>query len=334
MDLSIIIVNYRSAQHIYNLLKSIEQFPMSILVEWIVVDNDSKDESKQWLCTEFPFIVWVDMGYNAGFSRANNCGMKWAKGNCFLLLNPDTIAIDNSIESCFLKLQNSSYAAVGIQLLHADGLPQISGSFFVRGGLNHLLPIPYWGQLLRQIAFGINSEKPHILQAREEERVDWISGAFLMVKRAAVDLAGNMDEDFFLYAEEVEWCSRFVQAGGCCIYGNLSMVHLIGETITKSFNSLDNSYSNVFDRKGLQLILSNHLRIRKQYGIGWFLFQLLNYTWGIPVFLISGLLNNLWLLRPPFAHVQKWWGYSKNVLMIWYYFPKLMSKRPYFYKVL
>ena len=81
-----------------------------------------------------------------------------------------------------------------------------------------------------------------------------------------------MDEDFFLYAEEIEWCSRLYKQGNLMIYGNLHVIHLIGETITKAANSNDSTYLNLFDRKGLQLILSNHLRIRKQYGIFWFLF--------------------------------------------------------------
>ena len=85
---------------------------------------------------------------------------------------------------------------------------QISGSRFVKWGLNHLLPLPYWGNFLRWVGYKIGSKDPNIQQAKRVEEVDWITGAFLMVKKNAVEKAGFMDEDFFLYAEEVEWCSR------------------------------------------------------------------------------------------------------------------------------
>ena len=83
------------------------------------------------------------MGYNAGFARANNAGMKAAKGDMFLLLNPDTFAIDDSVERCYQQLKESQYIAAGVQLLDEQRVPQISGSRFLKGGLNHLLPIPY-----------------------------------------------------------------------------------------------------------------------------------------------------------------------------------------------
>lgn len=148
------------------------------------------------------------MGYNAGFARANNGGMKMAQGGVILLLNSDTISIDMSIEQCYHKLINTNYTAAGIQLLNEDGSLQISGSFFVKGGLNHLLPIPYWGEFVRWLGYSFKSKIPGVVKAKEVEEVDWINGAFVMVKRTAVEKAGMLDEDFFLYSEEIEWCSR------------------------------------------------------------------------------------------------------------------------------
>jgi GT2 family glycosyltransferase len=332
--LSIIIINYRSAFHIENLLLSAEKYPIQSGIEWIVVDNASGDDSEQKLCSRFPFLRWEHMGYNAGFARANNRGMQVAKGDCFLLLNPDTLLVDQSIDHCYKQFVASSYVAAGVQLVGVDDSLQIPGSFFVKGGLNHLLPIPYWGDFLRWIAFSFQAKKPHVLSASKEERVDWISGAFLMVKRSVVDKVGMMDEDFFLYGEEVEWCSRLKKEGGACIYGDCKIVHLEGQTIAAETGSVENSYTNIFDKKGLQLVLSNHLRIRKQYGMSWFLFQLLNYTWGIIVFGIIGLLDNIIQLKNPFAHGKRWIGYTKNVFIVWTYSPRLLSNKPYFYKVI
>jgi GT2 family glycosyltransferase len=106
----------------------------------------------------------------------------------------------------------------------------------------------------------VKSKVPNVQQAKEVEEVDWISGAFLMVKREGVEKAGFMDEDFFLYAEEVEWCSRLRKAGLLCLFGNLNMVHLEGTTINKSQNLEEKGYYNLYDKKGLQLMVSNHVR--------------------------------------------------------------------------
>jgi hypothetical protein len=118
------------------------------------------------------------------------------------------------------------------------------------------------------------------------------------------------------------------------IYGNIHVIHLIGETITKAANSNDSTYLNLYDRKGLQLILSNHLRIRKQYGIFWFLFQLLNYTCAVPIYLIVGLLENILKFRSPLNDIKKAIGLAKNVCIVWSYSIIIILNKPYFYKVL
>jgi len=180
----------------------------------------------------------------------------------------------------------------------------------------------------------LSIKKPSVDIASDFEKVEWINGAFLMVKKEAINKAGLMDEDFFLYAEEIEWCSRLYKQGSLMIYGNIHVIHLIGETITKAANSNDSTYLNLYDRKGLQLILSNHLRIRKQYGIFWFLFQLLNYTCAVPVYLILGLLENILKFRSPLNDIKKAIGLAKNVCIVWSYSIIIILNKPYFYKVL
>ena len=298
-----------------------------------MVDNDSKDDSKILITKSFPQVQWLQMGYNAGFARANNFGINSAKGDAVLLLNPDTIVMDNAIERCYKQFVKNAYPACGVQLLNADLSPQISGNYFMKGGLNHLLPLPYWGKVLRTIAFSFNAKKTNIADAKDVTEVDWISGAFLMVKKTAIKKIGLMDEDFFLYAEEVEWCARLRNLGPLCIYGQIRMVHLMGETITAASDSTDNSYFNLYDKKGLQLIVSNHVRIRKQYGVGWFLFQLLNYSFGVLIFYIVGFLDNLFRLKNPFTHISKANGLAKNVLTVWGLSPKIISGKPHFYKM-
>lgn len=334
MKLSVIIVNYRSAAYIMNCIGSAMQFDSGKNFEWIVVDNASGDNSKEQICTAFPFVQWIDMGYNAGFARANNEGMRKAIGDTYLLLNPDTIIIDDSIGKAFKKFQAGNSIACGIQLLYEDRSIQISGSYFMKGGINHLLPIPYWGNILKGFAKILNTRKPGVESVSEEVKVDWISGAFLMVKKEAVQKVGMLDEDFFLYGEEVEWCSRLDKLGNLVLFGDIQIIHLLGESIKEATGTADKTYANLFDKKGLQLIVSNHLRIRKQYGVGWFLFQLLNYSFGVFVFFIGSLFEHLLHFKNPFTDGKKVWGLAKNVAIIWGLSYTIIRNRPHFYKML
>lgn len=350
--LSIIIVNYRSADLIVDCLRSVGRYNPELEAEVIIVDNASGDDSLERLdrargaqgapaaidfsapAPGLPPFRWIDMGYNAGFARANNEGMAAAKGSVFLLLNPDTLAIDDSITRCFRRFRESDYAACGIQQLNADGTPQISGNFFMKGGLNHLLPLPYWGGFLRALAFRAGAKTPHVAEAKGTEEVDWISGAFLMVKRSAVEAAGMMDGDFFLYAEEVEWCSRLKRVGKLCIFGTEHIIHLQGEAIQKDQGDSAKGYLGLFTRKDLQLMVSNHVRIRKQFGVGWYLFVLLNYSFGVFVFWVGSFLDRLFTLRNPFGDWGRAAHFTRNVAVLWGLTPTIIRNRPHFYKLL
>jgi GT2 family glycosyltransferase len=332
--LSIIIVNYRSAKLVVDALRTLEQFNSGFTYETIIVDNDSGDDSREIILETFPGVSWIQMGYNAGFARANNEGMRRAKGNAFLLLNPDTLSIDNSITKCYNQLISSHFIAAGVQQLNADRSPQISGNYFMKGGLNHLLPIPYWGQFLRWLGYQSNTKVPNVSIASSVQEVDWISGAFLMVKRSAVEKAGMMDEDFFLYAEEVEWCSRLRKLGKLCIFGDQKIIHLEGGSINTQHKIQEKGYYNLYDKKGLQLMVSNHLRVRKQFGMGWFLFLLLNFSWGVVVFFFVSILHRLFQLRNPFGDLKKAWLFFLNVLRVWKLAPVIISGKPHFYRVM
>ena len=337
-DLSVIMVNYRSADLIRDALQGLFRFTdPAIDLEVIVVDNQSSDNSEQLICQDFPQVIFHQMGYNAGFSRANNAGMELASGKVFLLLNPDTLIRDNAIGLAYEQLSTSDHVACGVQLLNEDGTEQISGSHFMVGALNLLLPLPYWGRFLRSIAFAMQVKKPHVLAAEKEVKVDWISGAFLMVKRSAVEKAGKMDPDFFLYGEEVEWCNRLGKWGSMCIYGYAAIVHLMGAAIGDATQTDDPSYSNLYDRKGLQLMVSNLLFVRKKWGLAWMFFHLLNYIWTIPVFGLCGGLQALVCLTKGKSNsfIKRWFGFTFNVVELFALCTlRMISGRPYFYKCL
>lgn len=335
MLLSIIIVNYKSTRYILDCLQSAESsLIQNKEIEWIIVDNDSKDDAHQIISNSYPQVQFVQMGYNAGFARANNAGIRIAKAEQVLLLNPDTLIVPGMIEQCLERLIHSNHVAAGVQLIYPNHQPQFSGSYFMLGGLNHLLPLPYWGASLKAIVSLFTKNKPAIIQAEKEQEVDWVSGAFLMVKQNAIKQSGLMDEDFFLYGEEVEWCSRLKKIGTIFIYGDLQIIHLIGQTIQEATQSSDNGYTNLSDKKGLQLMLSNHLRIRKQYGVIWFLFQLLNYTWApIYAYIMSFILHLVHVMNP-FTDFKMITGVANNVIRLWAWVPSILMGKKQLYKAI
>jgi GT2 family glycosyltransferase len=334
--LSIVIVNYNSAQLIIDCVQSVQEQTKSIPYEIIVVDNNSADDSLARIQHTFPNVAVHQMGYNSGFSRANNAGIHMAKGDVILLLNPDTLVLDGAVEKCYIEFINDpAYAACGVQLIEKDHKPQISGNYFMPGGINVLLPLPYWGKFLRWLGYALGSKKPNIPEATTKTNVDWINGAYLMVKKESLAIAGLMDEDFFLYSEEIEWCSRLNKAGKLCIYGQYKVIHLQGEVSAVAFDSFDKGYYNLYDKKGLQIMLSSFLRVRKQYGTGWFLFALLNYLFAIPVSFFGAVISGLFKPSKILAELTTYMGFYKNTwIILTRYIGKIISGKPYFYKVL
>lgn len=330
---SIIIVNYKTPQLLLDCLQTIYAGDSTGL-EVVIVDNDSKDDSAQRVQSAYPEVIWIQMNYNSGFARANNEGIRQAKGEVVLLLNSDTLNEGNAIANCYQRFSKSDYVCAGVQLLNRDRSPQISGNFFMKGGLNHLMALPYTGRLIRWAGLQLKVKKTNVPEAAGLVEVDWINGAFLMVKRSVIEKAGLLDEDFFLYSEEIEWCSRLRKLGTLCIYGDLNVVHLEGSSANKAFDSKAKGYQHLSDKKGKQVMISGLLRIRKQYGVAWFLFHVVAYLFTIPVYLLIVLLKTI-LFRPGIGEEWKSWrGYSWNTMVLMKHFFLILFNRKHFYKVL
>jgi hypothetical protein len=332
MDLSIIIVNYKTPALVLDCLATLYAETSGIAFEVIIVDNASGDDSRQVIQTAQPSVRWIQMSYNAGFARANNEGIRQSHGRIVLLLNSDTLIEDGAIEGCCRQLAISPYVAAGVQLLNPDRTPQISGNFFMKGGLNYLLPLPYLGNWIKAAGNRFKINKPNVPDTDTLVEVDWINGAFLMVKKETIERAGLMDEDFFLYAEEAEWCSRLRRVGKIAVYGQYHVIHLQGASANDTFGSTGKGYYNLYDRKGLQIMLSNFVRIRKQFGIGWFLVQLLVYIGEIPLF-AAGLLLSLFVKDRHYSRTQ-FFQYCKNIGFVISKSPTIIQNKPYFYKVI
>jgi GT2 family glycosyltransferase len=330
--LSIIIVNYNSIALIEDCISSIYQFTRNISFEILVVDNSSFVKERGFQYT-FPQVRWIQMNYNAGFARANNEGIRQSKGDVVLLLNPDTLVEDNAIEVCYNRFIQSNYTGCGVQLLNPDKTPQISGNYFITGGVNNLLPLPFLGKLIKWLGTSLKVKKTNVPEAKDEVEVDWVNGAFLMVKKTAIAKTGLLDEDFFLYAEEIEWCSRLQKSGPLCIYGDLHVIHLQGETANETFASSGKGYYNLFDKKGRQILLSNFVRIRKQFGSGWFLMHLLFYLAEIPFFLVLILFQKLSAKKEEYSFSQ-FRGYVRNIFYLAGQSFIILKNKPHFYKAL
>jgi len=195
------------------------------------------------------------------------------------------------------------------------------------------MQVPYVGAIIRWIALKAGIAKTNLPKATQAvTEVDWINGAFLMVKKEAFSIAGLLDEDFFLYHEESEWCSRLKKVGKLCIFGDLHAIHLEGQSANKAFGSGTTGYSNLSDKKGFQLMLSMFVRFRKEFGVGWFLFHLLFYTFCVPFVMLLSLIKSIFRFSyQPFKNAA---GFNVNVLKCWTFLFKILSNKPYFYKVL
>ncbi|MDB5196746.1 MAG: glycosyltransferase family 2 protein [Flaviaesturariibacter sp.] len=334
MDLSIIIINYRSAQHVLNCLASVYEQTTRHSFEAIVVDNASGDDSEVRIKTSFPQAIWLQTGYNAGFARANNEGIRLAKGKYILLLNADTIVVDGALDKTIEAFKTTGGAGCGVQLLNPDGSHQISGAHFIKGGLNFLLPLPYLGRFVRYWGYRLKTKVPSVQTVSAIMEVDWIVGAFILVPKEVLAKAGLLDEDFFMYAEEIEWCARLRQQGKLYLFEEPKVIHLGGGTSSDYYATSENENSkNLWNKKARQIIVSQMLRIRKQFGVFWFLIICAFFIIEIPLFIFCLLIEKIVRLgrsRYKWTDVK---GYFKNILVLVRYVPKIIRNRPHFYKV-
>jgi GT2 family glycosyltransferase len=249
--LSIIIINYNSYHHIENLLKSAKSNKFLDKYEWIIIDNSPDIQQTKKILDIFPNIIWKNMENNVGFARGNNVGINLASNKNILLLNPDIIFINNDIEKCLNLFLKSNHLVCGVQLLNIDHSKQMSGGNFKYEIIDHFIP-------------GIKHKIQYIKYRykQKEEIVDWVKGAFLMFKKELVikDI-GFLDEEFFMYHEEMYWCYLIKNKGSICLYNELNIIHIDGA----SNNRYEKSNKN-FNLIQDQVHLSFILRVRNQYG--------------------------------------------------------------------
>jgi GT2 family glycosyltransferase/lipopolysaccharide/colanic/teichoic acid biosynthesis glycosyltransferase len=212
VDVSVIIISYNKLPVIISCLESLERIGSRDDTEIIVVDNASSDGTPAAIRERFPRVNLIASRENLGYSRGVNLGIRQARGGYFLILNPDTIVREDSIETLRQFMDRHPEAGiVGPKLVFNDGNVQYSCRKFYTWKVL-LLRRTFLGRLFK------NSRvlSDHLMLDFDHEttrEVDWIIGACMLARRSAVESVGLMDERFFLYFEDVDWCYRMKQKG-------------------------------------------------------------------------------------------------------------------------
>jgi GT2 family glycosyltransferase/lipopolysaccharide/colanic/teichoic acid biosynthesis glycosyltransferase len=224
-DVSIVVVSYNSRRHLDTLLPSLYGAERDVTYEVIVVDNDSTDGTPSHVAETFPQVRLIENAANLGYSRAVNQGIEAARGTYVLILNPDIEVHEGSLERlCAFMEEHPDAGIAGSKLLNEDGTVQHSCRRFYT----------MWTLLLRRTILGKvfprSREISRFLMLdfdhAEPRDVDWIIGACMMVRREALADIGLMDERFFLYFEDVDWCYRAWRAGWkVCYVADSVMTH-------------------------------------------------------------------------------------------------------------
>jgi hypothetical protein len=231
MTLSIVIVNYNTERLLKDCLRSVYAGANGTPFDIWVADNNSRDNSVPMVKSQFPAVKVVENRANVGFSRANNAVISQTCADYVLLLNPDTLIIEDAIERV-VKFMNEhpQVGIAGCRVLNRDGtlqlacrrsIPTPKVAFYRLSGLSRLFP-----QSRVMAKYNLTYESPDEIQ-----EVDAVSGAFLMIRRKVVQDIGLLDERFFMYGEELDWCLRAKRAGWSIVYYPAAqIIHYKGES--------------------------------------------------------------------------------------------------------
>ncbi len=235
IDISVVIVNYNVREFLHECLSSLSRPHTNLQLEVIVVDNNSHDNSIGTLQPLFPDVRFLGLDSNLGFGRANNVGIEAARGRYILLLNPDTIVQEDTLESMIRYMDEHPHVGIsGCKVLNADGsfqmqcrrgFPSPWTSFCKLFGLQALFPK---SPLFARYNQTFRSED-------ETYMVDAVIGAFMFCRADALRAIGGFDPDFFMYGEDLDLCFRMKQSGFETAYVPITtIVHYKGESTRRS----------------------------------------------------------------------------------------------------
>jgi N-acetylglucosaminyl-diphospho-decaprenol L-rhamnosyltransferase len=229
-DLSVVIVSWNVRDLLRRCLASVEQGSGALALDVIVVDNASSDGSPEMVSTEFPHVRLITNRENRGFGSANNQGLAVSEGRHVVLLNPDTEILDGALSKMVAYVDSHpGIGALGPQLLHPDGTVQSSRRRFptlTTAFLESTILQQWWPQNPVSRRYYIADRTDF-----ETQYVDWLVGACLLVRRQVIEQVGGLDEGFFMYSEELDWCRRIKAAGWEVVYlPEARVVHFEGQS--------------------------------------------------------------------------------------------------------
>lgn len=234
MKLSVIFVNWNTRALTVAAIEAVYHETKEFDFEVIVVDNNSADDSVKVIKEKFPQVIIIENKENSGFAKGNNIGLKIAKGDYLMYLNTDTIVLDGALNKLVGYLDtHPDVMMVGPRLLNGDlsfqhacrrSLPNISSSFFHLFGLTKIFK-----KNKRINAYKKYSDDPNVT-----EPVEALSGAAMLFRRAVYEKTGGLDETFFMYGEDLDFCKQVLDAGWKTVYvADAKIIHFGGGSSAK-----------------------------------------------------------------------------------------------------
>lgn len=235
MDLSIIIVNFNVKVFLQNLLDSIEKASTQLQSEIIIIDNASDDGSVELLRDKYPKVKLIVNNRNLGFGKANNLGLKEAKGKFILLINPDTIVAEDTFTKMIEFFDQTPEAGLaGCKILNPDGTLQLPCRRSFPGPWTSFTKVTGLSTLFPKSKIFARYNLTY-LDENQTYEVDAISGSFMMMRKEVYDKVGGFDEQFFMYGEDLDLCYRIQKAGYKVYYvHSTQIIHYKGESTKRS----------------------------------------------------------------------------------------------------
>ncbi len=239
VDVSVVIVNYKTKELTAQAIETLVHHCPWLLErgQIIVVDNASQDDSITFLKSMFPFVTFIVNAKNTGFSGGNNVGLKEAKGKYILLLNSDTITIEDAITPLVNWMEKHKHVGIAsVQLRNEDKTMQPTGGYFptlprVFFWMFFIDDLPIVNKLITSFHPAAPSYDTEKSFYKTQHELDWVTGAFFLLRQDVLKKVGFFDEAMFMYAEEMEYCYRARQAGFSSYYVPLAkIIHLGGKS--------------------------------------------------------------------------------------------------------
>jgi GT2 family glycosyltransferase/lipopolysaccharide/colanic/teichoic acid biosynthesis glycosyltransferase len=265
-DVSVIIVSYNVRDFLEQCLHSIRRACEHLHAEVLVVDNASHDGSSQMVKSQFPWVRLTENRINLGFAKANNQALKLAGGRYVLLINPDTLAREDTVQNMLEFLRTHPEAgAAGCKILNPDGTLQLS--------CRRSFPTP-WVALSKILGLGRLFPRSRFfgkynltyLDPEKTSQVDALSGSFMFLRREALQQVGFFDEQYFMYGEDLDLCYRIKRAGWKIYYlPTTQIIHYKGRSTEASASTVLDFY------RAMYIFVGKHLRRRYLFFLHWFL---------------------------------------------------------------